>query len=505
MSTLTSAQVGGYMPKEALAQLSREVRNTHFQMGGAHSHFDTAHRQQFQRLAGERAGPVLANHSRVVHFALGADQTSMKTETEAASRYKAHSVNCRNELSQETKRNLRAHHFGLGSDKPNYVTHHKEVFIARAPQLNTRVDSKADRSAHFQLGSDLPVTLSVARSEFTPKTAERADQEKYLADLKKDLRLCHFQIGSEQQSFVSTARKDYAGTPGPRAGLEPAQKDDLRREHFVLGTSRPEMTSVAKEAYTEKKDGRVTLSPEQVKELHASHFVLGQSQGPNQATSHELHKGFAQAPVPFTQDRATLRKTSLVLGSDQSAWQSVYTSSHSPVLKRGEVVNNGAEKSRQSHFVLGSHAPVNVSTNHDDYQRSQSAKPNSLDPEDAKELRAHHFQLGADRSADFSTSYEKYGAAGGPAGYMDPLRRKDLQATHFQYGSQESSFETSHTRDYRQQAGHSAEQVRTAAKTNVNFGAKQPGAWKTTYTGTYNWIQPVPDHSYKFEIQQRLG
>ena len=493
------------MPREALAQLSREVRNTHFQLGGLHSHFDTAHRQQFQALAGSRAGPVLANHSRVVHFALGADETSMKTETESASRYKAHSLNSRNELTQEEKRNLRAHHFGLGSDKPNYVTHHKEVFIPRAAQLNTSVDSKVDRSAHFQLGSDEQVTLSVARSEFTPKTAERAEQEKYLADLKKDLRLCHFQIGTEQPSFVSTARKDYRGIPGPRAGLEAAQKDDLRKEHFVLGTSPAEMESVAKQAFTEKRDGRVMLSPEQVKELHASHFVLGQSQGPNQATSHELHKGFGQVTVPFTQDRATLRKTSLVLGSDPGAWQSVYASSHTPVLKKSEVVNNGAAKSRQSHFVLGSHAPVNLSTNHEDYQRSQSAKPNSLDPEDAKELRGHHFQLGAERSSDFSTSYEKYGREGGPAGYMDPQRRKDLQATHFQYGSQESSFESSHSRDYRHQAGHSAERTRPAVKTNVNFGEKQAGTWKTTYTGTYNWIQPVADHSYKFEIQQKLG
>lgn len=500
----TSGQVGGYMPREALAQLSREVRNTHFQLGGAQSHFDTAHRQQFQPLSGDRAGPVLANHSRVVHFALGADSTSMKTETEAASRYKAHSLNARNELTQDVKRNLRAHHFGLGSDKPNYVTHHKEVFVARAPQLNSSVDSKADRSAHFQLGSDLPVNLSVARSEFTPKVAERAEQEKYLADLKKDLRLCHFQIGSEQPSFVSTSQKDYTGAPAPRAELGEAVKNDLRKEHFVLGTSRPDMTSVAKQTYTEKKDGRVTLRPEQVNELRSSHFVLGQNQEPSQATSHELHKSFGPVAAPATQDRATLRKSSLVLGSDPGAWQSVYASAHTPVLRKPTEAAGGAAQPKKSNFVLGSDAPVNLSTNHEDYQRSQSAKPNRLDPENMKELRGHHFQLGVGRAADFSTSYEKYGAEGGPAGYMDPKRRKDLQATHFQYGSHQPSFESSHSRDYPQQPTHSAERSKPVTKTNVNFGERQAGTWKTTYTGTYSWIQPVPDRSYKFEIQQKL-
>ena len=504
----TSVQTGGYMPREALAKLSREVRNTHFQLGGKDSYFDTAHKQQFRPSTGEspRAPVNPANHSREVHFQLGADRGSMNTKTEAASRFVSHPGDGRNALSEEAKKDLRTHHFGLGSAQPNYVTHSKEVFAPKTAALNTSFDSAVKdrnvRKAHIQLGSDAPETKSVAQTDYTAKTVEKIEEEKYLAEMRKDLRLSHFQIGSTPATFESTAMRDYTGAKGASAALAPAVKDDLRKEHFVLGTNRPEMTSVAHNSFTAKKEGRQTLDPEHIKELRDCHFVLGQSEPSFQPTSHLHHRGFGPVAVPYTQDTKTLRKSNLVLGNDQGAWQSVYNSTHQPALRQETKTSDGAAKSRASHFVLGSDTSVVETTHKQDYQRSQSAQPNRLEGKSSHALRAHHFELGREPS-HFDTSYERYGVPGGHASVMDAERLKDLQATHFQYGSQQPSFETSNKHYYQcTSTSPTPERAPTNRKTYVDFGAKQENVWKSTYKGTYSWIQPVPDRSYKFQIQQ---
>ena len=494
------------MPKAALAKLSRDVRNTHFRLGEAGTDFETAHQQQFRKLAGlecVKPSPT-ANQSRQVHFALGADISSMNTETEAASRFKPFSVDSSPALTQEIKNQLRAHHFGLGHDRPSYISHNKEAFAPKVnSELNKTVDEggRGSRKDHFQLGVDGTVKESEARANFTPKAMERAEGERELAERKRTQRLTHFQMGTAAQSFQSTAQAHFQGVPGHIGALDAPLEADLHRDHFSLGTHRPEMSTVAKEFFTGKTTPNAPLlNQQQVRDLRASHIVFGQGDTPVEPTYREFHKGGPVA-IPTTRDPKTVRTSSLVLGSDRTQWTTVYNTMHQQTASTPAKLSPEGGQSLASHFVMGSDRTEQTTTSRRDYQRAMSTHANRLPAEDEKSLKGHHFQLGLDPSAHYSTSNTDYGAVGGSPSVMDAARKRDLQCVHFQYGSAETSFETNHRTAFGSKGGSvSPQRKRPDRKTNVTFGS-QRGAWETTNAGTYQWIQPVPDLTYKFQIQ----
>ena len=493
------------MPKDTLTQVSRDLRHTHFQLGGSAPSYETAHQHQFKPSPAAPPGAATSSRTREAHFSLGAGP--LRGESEMAAKFRGQSVEHRVVLTQEAKNELRSHHFGMGSDKPTYMTHHKEVYGPKQPDLNVSLDSAARvknvRKAHFQLGTDDLVTASIAKSDFTPKTVEKVEEEKFLAEMRKDLRVSHFDVGNTPQTFVSTARKDFAGVYGPSAALNTSEKDNLRREHFVLGTAKADLMTVSKDSYTAKHEGRQELSIEKLQDLRSSHFILGQSDPSYQPTSHLVHKGPGPvAPAPGTHI-AAIRQSHFALGTDLNAWKTVYHTTHQPSGPQPVEYSDGAAKARVSHIVMGGGPAIAESTSHQDYKRSISAQPNRLSPENEKSLRGHHFQLGLDPSAHYAPISKGYGVPGGQPSYLDAERKKDLQATHFQYGSENPVFVTRNSQTYANKGGSvSPERAKNTRESHFDLGENRAGTWRTTYKGTYNWIQPVPDRSYKYQIQQ---
>lgn len=492
------------MPKDTLTQISRDLRNTHFNLGSSRVNYETAHQHQYRHRTGS---PATAARPRDAHLSLGKEGGRLVGETEMNAKYTGKAAETRVVLSQQAKNDLRAHHFGMGADRPTYVSHHMDTYGPKEADLNVSLDSAARvkyvRKAHFTLGTDQIAPASVAKTDFTPKTVEKIEEEKFLAEMRKGLRISHFQPGNTPQTFVSTARKDYTGVTGPSAALNAAQKDNLRREHFVLGTDHPDLASVHQDTYTVKTEGRQELSLEKLKDLRSSHFVLGQSDVNYHPVSHAVHKPLGvDTTKPKPGDPKELRQSHFALGTDPNSWQSVYSATHQVAGPATYERSNGASKARESHFVLGSGQGIGGSSSHQDYTRALSAQPNRLDPENEKSLRGHHFQLGMDPAQRYKPVNCDYGRQGGPPSGLDAERKKDLTATHFQYGGDQSSFQTSHHLHYRPGQSVSPERVPNTRKSHFDLGERKEGGYSTTYTGAYNWIQPQPDRDYKFSIQQ---
>lgn len=494
------------MPKDTLTQISRDLRKTHFNLGSSGAAYETAHQHQYRQSGGS---PATVSRPRDAHLSLGKEGSRLVAETEMNARYTGKGAENRIVLSQEAKNELRAHHFGMGADRPSYVSHHMDTYGPKQPDLNVSLDSAARikyvRKAHFTLGSDQVVPASVAKTDFTPKTVEKIEEEKFLAEMRKGLRISHFLPGNSPQTFLSTARKDFTGALGPSAALNSAQKDNLRREHFVLGTDQADLSTVHQDTYTAKAEGRQALSMEKLKDLRSSHFALGQSEVNYHPVSHAVHKplevGSAQATVG---NSGALRQSHFALGTDPNSWKSISSTAHQVTGPATYERSNGALKARESHFVLGNGPRIGDSSSHQDYVRAVSAQPNHLDPENEKSLRGHHFHLGMDPTQRYQHTNRDYGSQGGPPSGLDEERKKDLRATHFQYGSQQPSFQTSHNLSYVQRPGQSVspERAKNTRQSHFDLGERKEGGYSTTYKGTYNWIQPRPDRDYKYSIQQ---
>lgn len=493
------------MPKDTLTQISRELRSTHFHLGGSGPTYETVHQHQYRQ---HTVSPVTLHRPKEAQLALGKEGSRLVGATEMTAQYTTHPGESRVVLSQQAKNELRAHHFGLGADRPTYVTHHMETYPPKPLDLNVSLDSAARvrnvRKAHFTLGNDTYASASIAKTDFTPKTVEKVDEEKYLSEMRKGLRMSHFQTGNNPQTYLSTARKDFTGAQGPSAALNTVEKDNLRREHFVLGAEPTELTTVNQDTYTVKKEGRQELSYEKLRDLRSSHFVLGQSDVTYQPVSHSFHK--PQVPVSTSHPANVskdLRGTHFALGTDANTWQSVYSAAHKVSGPVSFQLSDGAAKGRQSHFALGNGPVVGDSCSHRDY-RALSAAPNRLDPENEKSLRGHHFQLGLDPSQRYKSANAEYGTQQGRPSSLDAARKQDLRATHFNYGSEQPSFQTNHQLQYPNRSGESIspERVKNTRKSHFDLGERKEGGYSTTYKGTYNWIQPQPDRDYKFTIQK---
>jgi hypothetical protein len=79
-----SKHTGGYMPKEARAEVARDLRSTHFKLGCFGPEFGSAYKNSFAGSDGSASAmneEQLSNIRRS-HFDLGSDMKSIATDSE---------------------------------------------------------------------------------------------------------------------------------------------------------------------------------------------------------------------------------------------------------------------------------------------------------------------------------------------------------------------------------------------------------------------------------------
>ena len=493
---------GTYVPVVARRNCRKELVKTHFRLGDYNPDFGTTHQGNFQPSATCGANFERDPGLRNTHFALGDDPKSMAIETEHLWRFKRYNTKPER-LNQEVQKDLTKHHFELGSHGPEFSSTTNSTFTPQLQptdpkQLQSIEKSKQNiRKHNYHFGDDPATTLTIMKSDYTPKKGQGWSKDPALQDRVKDLRSSHFKQGVDMPDYSTTHARDFTGKQGPPAALSAEEKEDLRKHHFDLGTDQPTMASQAKATYANKGTAKPDFNEDAMKDLRATHYKLGYDQGTYEPASRDyklLRPGVYTAP---TRDGA-LRKTHFTMGADPNKWKTTYTVATEQPGGTKAVPLRGRDTDKASHFSMGTDPTVTESVAASDYKPPGMDSRGIVDPKVVGNMRSHHYVAGpGDR--EFRPMSTEYGSTSGPPGNMDPKALKFLRGTHFALGQDPGDFATT-SGNLGLRSGSASHldpwMLKDLRSHHSNIGEGDMDM-KTTYRGAYNWVQPIPDIHYR--------
>lgn len=493
---------GGFLPKEQRVRVAREVRRTHFTLGSADYGYGTTHNRHFPAYTASPPVSGLENAKKTHKSHINSTENLSKAGkiSEFQAKFQPHDLKLAAVVaSQETKSDLRKHHFQLGSSSSALQSSMRSDFPAylSPTQTATHLQALSLRKHNFQLGTrDFPYA-STAKLDYTPKQTEGWGKEEKLIQFRRDLRASHFQVGANPQSFVSLSHKDFC--PKQFSARSPSKA--VLGDNFVLGTSEKPWASTNHLAFTGKTEGKQGLEKERLSDLRASHFTLGSQSGSFQSVAHETFR--PQPNIPFVPIKdAGLRKSHFTLGSDGNTWSTVYQETHLGQTDGQVTAQRDRNADKASHLVIGADPGPMVSQASATYRPLGDAQPGKLEAGVEKDLRTHHFQLGQEARSFTRTSNDYAGASAEP-GKLDSELKRDLRTHHFTYGEDGGAVVSRMQADYQPRQGQpahlAAEQLANLRKSHFGIGADSGDLHgPSEYQGQYHWVQPVPDTSYRF-------
>ena len=505
MQTSSSEQQlqGGFLPKEQRVRVAREVRKTHFTLGSADYGYGTTQLSHFPAYTASPTVSGLENAKKTHKSHINSTENLAKAAkiSEFQAKFQPHDLSLAAvAASQETKADLRKHHFQLGSSPSALQSSMRSAFPAYLSPAQTpaaiQLQAQSLRKHNFQLGTrDFPYA-STAKLDYTPKKTEGWGKEEKLIQFRRDLRASHFQVGANPQSFVSLSHKDFSAKQFSARSPARAVGGNL-----VLGTSEEPWASTNHLAFTGKTEGKQGLEQERKSDLRASHFTLGSQSGSFQSVARETFR--PQPNVPFVPIKdAGLRKSHFTLGSEGNTWSTVYQETHLGQSDGQVTAQRDRNADKTSHVVIGADPGSMVSQASATYRPLLDAQPGKLETGVEQELRGHHFQLGQE-ARNFTRTSNDYTGAPAEPGRLDPDLKRDLRTHHFTYGEDGGAVVSRMQSDYQPRQGPpahlAAEQLAYLHKSHFGIGADSGNLHgPSEYKGQYHWVQPVPDTSYHF-------
>mmetsp|Transcript_72131 Transcript_72131/g.136197 ORF Transcript_72131/g.136197 Transcript_72131/m.136197 type:complete len:263 (+) Transcript_72131:61-849(+) len=200
----------------------------------------------------------------------------------------------RGAMAEEVRKDLRAVHYDLGTDKPKYESCAvKQQVGGSLPYGVTLKEGNAMNEAcsRGSQGMQRCLVSSDGRDKYPSdytgsfRHFSRAECDAVRGSMNKeliaDLRAVHYELGRDRPGFESDAHRMLrTGSYGEKAKLAEEKQKDLRAVHYQLGTSKAGCHSLYKSGFVEyskkqQDEVRGAMNPEMKKDLRAVHYDLG--------------------------------------------------------------------------------------------------------------------------------------------------------------------------------------------------------------------------------------
>lgn len=488
---------GKYLTKDQRVTMAQQIRKTHFILGGGCKSFNTTSQNFLKAPEVPSTSQFQANLSkdlRKTHLLIGND-TSKK-----ASEFTVSYPPKEAERPEKPKIDLKKHNAVLGTTGIAYKTetsaNYKPGYVSIQDVKSAKAIERNLRGHHFDLGTDGPTQKSTFGADFVQKPSERAQE---VIDLKNDLRKSHFTLGRGPKMLKSTSQQQFV--PYPSTSSLTHRDPNLRKEHFQLGIESQALSSTHRQFFTVKSQGKQDLNSEKLADLRNSHFVLGKNQA-NYSTSSLLSKPQTARPE-LQKDLVGLniRSTHFQLGSDPANFQTSYIgNSKTPVVPL-TVDKSDSQRHLSSNISFGS-GKFPQTSSQASFKHPNPKDIEKPDPNLVRELRSHHFKLGT-AGNQFKTTASEFGKKNGEPGQFDESRRQDLRASHFKIGDKNVHFLSTNKNDFVKYDGSGSvadpNLAKNLRKTHFTVGADK-GQWLTEHRTNFNWIQPVADNEFKITL-----
>lgn len=481
---------GSYLPGKQRAKLALQGRKSHFILGKSENPFSTTQNSFFKTFVPSISPQNYSGFRTASHFTLGNDNAYRNSEF--CNNYRVHSIEPRKPKPKVI--DLTPSSVVMGKQNMTFLPTSGAFKVPNPNQAQSYSNSPSKNRKHnFELGTDSPTKASVMHSEFSPVRAQPTER------IDRGLLDSHIIMGGHPSMYKSVAVNEYSKKVGSPGKLPVQKVNDLKKEHFILGNDDPALVSNQNTSYKPIISSKQGLTNEQLQNLKSSHFSF-KAESPDYVSSSKMTMKYS--PTEMRNQEIYLKQNHVNFGNDKDNHVSNYTKNH--VLNynpaRSRSVNDPTRTKNDemaSDVIFGVTTP-NMTLTSNSFNAQEGGSPGKLDPRVEKHLRSHHYTLGNSTNI-YEQSHKNWGV-----GNPDPSRppqglKEGMVATHWVTGYHQENLNTSTKREYKSQVAEKREIEKYLKKHNHNLG-NSSNSWRSSYNGTFQWIQPVPDNSSKFSF-----
>ncbi|CAG9320928.1 unnamed protein product [Blepharisma stoltei] len=470
--------IGTFIPKKKRQALVKDLRSTHFSFGyRSNSTFENPNKSFTISQSQEKLIPISQESS----VNLGRSKSVTKSVSAAAFTPKTPSKIIKN--FQEIQNNT--HHFTLG----NYSGENNIEEAGKSPcsPFNTSFEIEAAKShirnennSSVVLGNNYIKPISIFQSDFADKKFEK--NKNLLEDFKKFMDKNHFEVGKEKWEYTTSMtdmNKDIS------AGV----KADILRlnENIYIGgvKLKPELYKTS-----QKNDfqGKINETPNPSfshKDIFSNSFKLGYHKKSSRSSN------FESVPIDlsfqtenYIKNKQKCGKSHVKLGIDSINLNSTYAQTHS-LLSTSQTTPAGNGKSS---VLLGTDPSAFASL------YSSSFHPKSccqVENPNIKPKTFSHITLGASpNNSQYMTVNKSYTRLTGISNNNTLKIEDQKKGSHFQFGNDPIKYETTNNLDFNIKI--TKPEISIFQRKNIEK-SKKPGDFETVNQKAYKWITPVPE------------
>eukprot|EP00744_Colponema_vietnamica_P001833 GILI01002986.1.p1 GENE.GILI01002986.1~~GILI01002986.1.p1 ORF type:complete len:588 (+),score=114.96 GILI01002986.1:144-1766(+) len=372
------------------------------------------------------------------HLTLGTDKVPYERSSQLSDVAALdHARKNRNAIPPERIKDLRSHHYSLGSEQTQYSSSSKSAFTnmkgqQSAPDLEFVKDL---RSSHLTMGNDAPCFETSTKSQFTSfkdELIKRPSSGPDITSIKKDHNTPHFSLGHsrEHRTFETTSAVSFPNYDDISQARVPVNSDfvsELKKTHFEFGQGTSHWHSLYKAEYA-------SISPE---------AAVGAKGALNAATQADLRTHHFSLGV---EGKHPMGRQSVMTESMADGLRAKSGDGTSAKLGDDSIVKN----LKASHFALGTDPTPYYSSIRDEFVDPRQKGDVSLHrvSQDTKnELRRAHFSLGLGTPTDYTSTTKRHMVKFADMGKLNvaasPEKKKELTRAHFSLGTDSTSYQSS--------------------------------------------------------------
>ncbi|CAD8098554.1 unnamed protein product [Paramecium primaurelia] len=388
------------------------------------------------------------------HFHLGDDKP--KLESIQKSDYQRPQSAAIAKLSDETKKDLRSHHFQLGYHDINKPTEYEQNFGDQGKNNVKKADNADLRKHHHDFGDTNNYYSSmydtVHNKQYDKALLGQGYSKERMAEMNVQLRKTHLVMGRDGNGYITQNQAIYGKPQLQVNNFQDKTQQLVRNTHITMGTDRVEYTSQAKASHVGNQGDRSILNEAQLKDLRATHFQVGNDQAVNYQSAYRSQfsdrKGQQeQVRNPQFQQNNFDLKDEVVKPTIQEHYKSTYNQQFNG--QKAEKVNPIVDNSKN---IMIGNDKLSYQSEAQARFRDFHSKPGKLQEEVQAELRKHHFKFGTDEDTTESVAKAQFKNPHGQPGKMDAEMKKDLRTHHFQLGYCRNDYQT-HQKEFGSKQG----------------------------------------------------
>ena len=414
----------------------------------------------------------LRNH----HFRLGFTKNNKESQTsEAKSHYQPKQRN--DSIVEEMKKTKQFSETSNGfftDDKKYYNSMYGETYNANTKGDPNEVFSKEDldkrrrmlRKSNIMMGN-CHNNNSLTSGDFNNKLDESKKLNNKEGDLKSKAALTNLKLTGDNGDWATMARCDYNKQPLPKDDKEGKKKNalDLRQAHFTLGYDPAENTSEFQGQFKPISKEDAQQDPVDYHKLQSHHYKFG---GPAKLDPKNIYQSSynrdlgsinpseAIRPSPFL-SKANKNRSDILIGTKDGSKVSEQKGNFT------DPVNSSGQNA---------HKMMNLN-----YTRTNIPSTN---------FRTNYTTVYKDQHGDKNDSFNKVS--------LNEEAKSILRKTNFSYGMRPVIPETTHDANFKQREGGGTQTLNPQMMKDLKGNHLQYGTdkenWNTTSKSYLNWKQP---------------